>query len=447
VLCQTTKKEFFKKFLFEPLPVESHLDHVLHDHLNAEIVVRRVENKQDAVDYLTWTFLYWRMPKNPNYYNLAGGSHTHLSEHLSELVETTLADLAQSKCIAVDEEAGGDDEIAPLNLGMIAAYYYLHYTTIELFSRSLAARTKLKGLVEIVCAAAEYDDVPVRRHEERVLRALARRLPTGPARDAKFHDPHVKAELLLQAHFARIALPSELQADLEYVLARVLRLVQACVDVLASASWLEPALAAMELSQLLVQAVRPGDKPLRQLPHITAPALQRAAEASVESIFDLIDLDDAARTSILQMPRAQLGDVARFCNSYPALEVDVAVENADALAAGQPMAVIVTLSRGDEDAEDGAPAVGPAVAPFFPGRKEEGWWLVVGDPESNALVTVKRVAPQSGPVRLEFAAPGAGARNCKLFLMCDCYTGCDQEFELNLDVKDGGGDEDMDDDE
>ena len=37
-----------------------------------------------------------------------------------------------------------DMDLEPLNLGMIAAYYYITYTTIELFSSSLTARTKLK---------------------------------------------------------------------------------------------------------------------------------------------------------------------------------------------------------------------------------------------------------------------------------------------------------------
>ena len=55
-----------------------------------------------------------------------GMTHRHLSDHLSELVENTLNDLEQSKCISIEDEM----DVAPLNLGMIAAYYYINYTTI-----------------------------------------------------------------------------------------------------------------------------------------------------------------------------------------------------------------------------------------------------------------------------------------------------------------------------
>ncbi|KAL9693237.1 hypothetical protein quinque_012522 [Culex quinquefasciatus] len=74
--CQSSKKD--KKFLNENLPVESHLDHRMHDLFNSEIVTKTIENKQDAVDYLTWTFLYRRL-------TLQGFAHRHLSDHLSEL--------------------------------------------------------------------------------------------------------------------------------------------------------------------------------------------------------------------------------------------------------------------------------------------------------------------------------------------------------------------------
>jgi len=56
LMCQSSKKDFFKKFLYEPLPVESHLDHCLHDHFNAEVVTKTIENKQDAIDVSTVTY-------------------------------------------------------------------------------------------------------------------------------------------------------------------------------------------------------------------------------------------------------------------------------------------------------------------------------------------------------------------------------------------------------
>ena len=73
-MCHAPRKEYYKKFLFEPYPVESHLAYTLHDHLAAEVVTKTVANKQDAVDWLTWTFYYRRLGQNPNYYNLQVGS-------------------------------------------------------------------------------------------------------------------------------------------------------------------------------------------------------------------------------------------------------------------------------------------------------------------------------------------------------------------------------------
>lgn len=61
IFVQDSKKEFYKKFLHEPFPVESSLHLVLHDHINAEIVGGTIVSRQDAVDYLTWTYFYRRI--------------------------------------------------------------------------------------------------------------------------------------------------------------------------------------------------------------------------------------------------------------------------------------------------------------------------------------------------------------------------------------------------
>ena len=50
------------------------------------------------------------------------------------------------------------------------------------------------------------------------------------------------------------------------------------------------------------------------------------------------------------------------------------------------VAVVVALEREQDGSEQPA-----AHAPRFPGRKDEGWWLVVGDPKANSLLAIKRV--------------------------------------------------------
>ena len=55
-------------------------------------------------------------------------------------------------CMAVED----DMDTTPLNLGMIAAYYYINYTTIELFSLSLTPKTKMKGELNLALIYQEY---------------------------------------------------------------------------------------------------------------------------------------------------------------------------------------------------------------------------------------------------------------------------------------------------
>ncbi|KFM69174.1 U5 small nuclear ribonucleoprotein helicase, partial [Stegodyphus mimosarum] len=436
LLCQSSKKDFFTKFLYEPLPVESHLDHCLHDHFNAEIVTKTIDNKQDAVDYLTWTFLYRRMTQNPNYYNLQGVTHRHLSDHLSELVENTLNDLEQSRCISIEDEM----DVSPLNLGMIAAYYYINYTTIELFSMSLNSKTKVRGLLEIISSAAEYEGVPIRHREDNLLKQLANRLPHKLA-NPKFSDPHVKTNLLLQAHLSRMQLSAELQSDTEDILSKAVRLIQACVDVLSSNGWLSPALAAMELAQMVTQGMWNKDSYLKQLPHFTPEIVKRCTEMGVETVFDVMELEDEDRNKLLQLNDAQMADVARFCNRYPNIELSYEVQDKESIMSGQTVNVSVQLEREDE-------VTGPVIAPLFPQRREEGWWVVIGDPKTNSLISIKRLTlQQKAKVKLDFVAPNAGEHTYTLYFMSDSYMGCDQEYRFNIRVNESnrkGSDSDSD---
>ena len=90
----------------------------------------------------------------------------------------------------------------------------------ELFSMSLNNKTKLKGLIEILSSAAEYENLPIRHKEDSLLRQLSSRVPLKLPH-ARYNDSHVKTNLLLQAHLSRLQLSAELQSDTEDILKKV----------------------------------------------------------------------------------------------------------------------------------------------------------------------------------------------------------------------------------
>ncbi len=74
----------------------------------------------------------------------------------------------------------------------------------------------------------------------------------------------------------------------------------------------------------------------------------------------------------------------------------------------------------------------PVVAPFYPQRrKEEGWWLVLGEPATNQLLAIKRLTVNAeADAQLEFTPTQPGRQELKLYFMCDSYLGADQEFDV-----------------
>jgi pre-mRNA-splicing helicase BRR2 len=332
--------------------IESQIDTHLHDEFLSLAASGAVESRQDALDYLTWTLLYRRLAKNPNYYGLAradaGGAL--VAEHLSELVEDTLADLGDSGCIDMGEDdeqleqQQTEDSVTPLNLGMIAAFYAARYTTLEIFAGSVRPRLRVREALEVLCAASEFeqgDVCRVRQGDGRRIRELSKRCAlrisslgngNGNGNGGATHldgddaavDIHVKANLLIQTYLDRKrnsmlgetqaqrqlftgAAGEHLRRDRDRVLCVAVRLVKALVDVAAQSCQgeetkgegsLRSTLACCELSQLLVMGVSTGDSPLLQIPHVTAEAVKRC-----EAAGDVVEDEDGEKRYVAAAAR------------------------------------------------------------------------------------------------------------------------------------------------
>nr|GMC56366.1 DExH-box ATP-dependent RNA helicase DExH12-like [Ipomoea batatas] len=404
-----TGKDYCRNFLFEALfPVESQLQHYLHDHLNAEVVSEVIQNRLDGVvDDRSWL------------------------DHFSVIVRKTSSDLVASRCVT----CFADYLLSPNNLGVIASNYYINYTTVDQFSSSLTPTTKLKGLLEILTAASEYQQLPIRPGEEELIRSLVNehRYSFG---NPKYSDPCVKANALLQAHFCRQMVGEEnLAADQQQVILYASRLLGAMVDVISTNGWLSLALLAMEVSQMVTQAMWECDSMLLQLPLLTKELAKKCQEnpgKSIETVSDLLEMEDGERRELLQMPDTQLMDIARCSHCFPNIDMSYEVVGSENVrASGEDISLKVTVGRTTE--------VAPVLAPRYPVKKYEGWWVVVGDPKSNKLLAIKRVmmsVQRKSTVILNFAAPAkAGKKTYTLHFKCDSYVGFDKEYVFTVDAK------------
>ena len=158
---------------------------------------------------------------------------------------------------------------------MIGAYYNISFITMQTFLLSLSARTKLKGILEIVTSATEFKSIQMRRHEAHILRRVYDRVPSRWPRSPltrRTSRPLFSFRLTSRAcSFLLIWL------RIRNIIRKVLNLLSACVDVLSSEGHLN-AMNAMELSQMVVQSMWDRDSPLKQIPHFTPEVIKVANE-------------------------------------------------------------------------------------------------------------------------------------------------------------------------
>ena len=391
IFTQDAKKAFYKHFLHTGFPVESSLHNVLDNHLGAEVCGETINTKQDALDYLTWTFFFRRLHKNPSYYGLEISAEEHstvaaqqlANEFMIELVDKSLGELAESSCIVL--HPNGD--VDPTALGKIMSYYYLSHKTIRHLLKHAMRSATFEQVLAWMCGATEFDELPVRHNEDLINAEMAKNLPLNAGiLGLPMWDPHVKAFLLLQAYFSRIDLPiSDYVGDLNSVLDQSIRIVQASIDILAEIGFLSSTTMMITLLQCIKSARWPDDGPFSIFPGIDVNMeRERAAMAQSElrSLTQVHEITKPALTRLLmsvgldpdRQPR-----VEKAINILPHLKVSVT--EVKALCLTVHVARLNSASQPDYR----------IYAPKYPKPQSEGFFLTVADPSKDELLSLKRV--------------------------------------------------------
>lgn len=402
VYTRESKKMFYKHFINLGFPVESSLHKVLDDHLGAEIAAGTISTKQEAMDFLTWTFLYRRVHNNPTYYGIEDVTTFGVSKYLTELIDSTLESLATSKCAIIT----GKDEIVATPFLHIASYYYLSHKTIRNMLAKMSKDMSFRECLAIVCEATEYDELATRHGEELINMELSQAL-RYPAEDLEkefIWDPHVKAYLLIQAFMSRIELPiADYSQDTLSVLDQVLRIIQAYIDVASEQGYFDVVLSFISLMRCIKQRCWFDDNPVTTLPGMKLLSDDTSLK-SLPSHLSSLTLSDLASTSTKKLEMIAYGfnvdnqnlgkdsldqpsdDIAlkeflRIASRLPNCDVEIVQELTSALE----------ISLKYKNFSLGSDFV--TYCPHFPKLQRESWFIILSDLSTAELFLLKRASP------------------------------------------------------
>ncbi|CAG8485235.1 8101_t:CDS:10 [Diversispora eburnea] len=445
IFVQESKQNFYKKFLFEPFPVESSFHMQLENHLNAEIVAETIKSKKDAKNYLIYTFLYRRLQKNPTYYGTEDYSPEAKDKFLSQLLDKSINELQISGCIDTD-----DNDCIPTSFGKIASVYYLSHKTIRIFRNQIHVNSSIQDLLITLCDAEEYSELPVRHNEDLINIDLEKMLKWPVQNHLPYDNPHVKAFLLLQARLGRIKLPiADYVTDTMSVLDQAIRILQAMIEFTVEQKMLTTSLNIMSLVQCIKQARYPNDSSLTILPGIDTSMVDSISNKGqiIRCIGDLLDLSEKELKDIFKNVKnileSEIKQICQIISNIPSIYVyyNQADTTKNSFITKQECNFEIVLERKNMPSNYD----GRIYTPKFPKVQYESWWLILGDVNTDNLIDMKRINIRTGPKEeitqkitniLKSVAPEKeGKYKYDVFLISDGYMGIDQQYDIEFVVE------------
>ena len=153
-------------------PIESKFIENIVDNLNAEISLGTVTNVDEAVTWLSYTYLYVRMKKNPMIYGMNNDEPLDdplLGRKRHEIITLAARKLAACQMIVFDENTG---YLIPKDLGRISSNFYIKHTSIEIFNTMMKPRMTEADVLSMMSMSSEFDQIKSRDTEHQELKKL-----------------------------------------------------------------------------------------------------------------------------------------------------------------------------------------------------------------------------------------------------------------------------------
>lgn len=128
IMTRQSKASRYEMMVTGQEVLESKLHLNLIDHMNAEIGLGTICDLGSARKWLTGTFLYVRLQKNPEHYKLSEGKGSQsINEQVDDICSRDITLLRQNKLVS------GQERFHCTDFGHTMARYYIHFDTMKVF--------------------------------------------------------------------------------------------------------------------------------------------------------------------------------------------------------------------------------------------------------------------------------------------------------------------------
>jgi len=421
------------------------------DHINAEIASGMVTSKDKLMEYMTWTYFFRRLLENPSYYNLKEVEPIAVKQFLSDLVDAVVNTLVESNCVAISEDDQPRITYEITFYGQIASFYYLSYKTMIHFQEKIKSDSTIMELLQALCGSEEYALFPVRHNEDKINKEIAQEM-SFDVKGEPYDSSHIKVALLIETHLMNFEFPNqEYLVDFKSAMDQALRVIQGMIDIAANNSWLSCTLKIIHIMQMLIQGQYIHISALLTVPHITEYCLENLAAECKRHLnmekhdLSLLSLKIASLQKRSSLERVILSlydakfakEIMGYISNLPLLDLDIMIPQTGAaftkdsqetlsLNANEEYDLLLIIKRHGSSNLD-------VHAPRFPKKKEEGWFVCIGDIEHDYLIQIKRISVhKQSTCSVAITAPSPGNYTFTVFIMSDSYLGLDQQYDIPI---------------
>ncbi|KAG1761698.1 Sec63 Brl domain-containing protein [Suillus occidentalis] len=292
ILCESELENKYRDLVQGTTPLESSLHTNLTEHLNSEIGLGTITDVKTAQEWLLRSFLYRRIQKNPQHYNIGKDDRQSWQDKMDSIVMDGIEQLRETELVTYSPR---DGELSSTEFGDIMSKFYIRRATMEAIL-GLSPTASLREILEMISASEELSDLKLRSGEKQVYEKIRRHNDIRFA-VKKIQGTSDKVFLLMQAVLGGLPLNSgeyrsgESQPFLEAlsVFRHVGRIATAVAEVAIIKKNGAQAKHGLELVRCL-HAKAWEDRPivLRQVEYIGEKSIKILAENHISSIPKLL---------------------------------------------------------------------------------------------------------------------------------------------------------------